>query len=77
MKYRIMKASLIVTKPNGELSQLDSVAFYDTTLDTFGFLVTEDSAIQGYSVEISQKFLKLVRDVGAPIEELPKVTVNR
>lgn len=71
MRYRVIRSTLIVTKPSGESSSQAVILSFDTKLDLFE-VCPVDGALAGYQIGLVQRELKRVRDAGEPVAEVPK-----
>jgi len=69
----MVRADLFVTKPNGEASKEPVIIYHDRQCDTFGILILQDNALQGYAFDVLQGDLKRARDQGQLTDTLPKV----
>jgi len=71
MRYRVIRSTLIVTKPTGGSSPQAVILSFDTKLDLFE-VQPLDGALAGYQIGLVQRELKRVRDEGVPSEAVPK-----
>jgi len=71
MRYRVIRSTLIVTRPNGESSSQAVILSFDTKLDLFE-VCPLNGALEGYQIGLVQRELKRARDAGEPAAEAPK-----